>query len=250
MRALGRVSDAQAAALRQLSASSGRLETFFDRLGPFTQAARPATVALGRASRTGRQAVRDSQPTVDELLRLSQRTPELAQNLAITLEHLDDRDNAIEPDERSPGGKGYTGLEAFLQYVFRQTVTTNLFDANNYMLKVNLQGSSECEPYADAERARRAAPVLHGARAEPAGGQSGRPGRHPAAGGRVRRPAMSARSAGPAARAAGRIATAGPPRLPPQRRRAPAPAAPAAPPVPGAPAPVDPGPLLDFLLGP
>ena len=43
--------------------------------------------------------------------------PELAQNLAIVLHDLDDRSRAVEPDPRSPGGKGYTGLEALLQYV-------------------------------------------------------------------------------------------------------------------------------------
>ena len=62
------------------------------------------------------------------------------------LADLDDRDRAVEKDPRSPGGKGYTGFEALLQYVFDQTMAINAFDSNGYMLKVNLF-LSECSDY-------------------------------------------------------------------------------------------------------
>ena len=39
----------------------------------------------------------------------------------IVLDHLNSRDNAVEEDSDSPTGKGYTGLEALLQYVYDQT---------------------------------------------------------------------------------------------------------------------------------
>ena len=72
--------------------------------------------------------------------------PELGNNLAIVLNHLHDRDFAVEKDPRSPGGKGYTGFEALLQYVYDQTMAINTFDSNGYMLKVNLF-LSECSDY-------------------------------------------------------------------------------------------------------
>jgi phospholipid/cholesterol/gamma-HCH transport system substrate-binding protein len=72
--------------------------------------------------------------------------PELGNNLSIVLNHLHDRDFAVEKDPRSPGGKGYTGFEALLQYVFDQTMAINAFDSNGYMLKVNLF-LSECSDY-------------------------------------------------------------------------------------------------------
>ena len=79
--------------------------------------------------------------------------PELGKNLAIILEHLDDRDNAVEDDPRSPGGKGYTGLEALLQYVFDQTLATNLHDGETHILKAqSFEGA--CAPYADIEAAK------------------------------------------------------------------------------------------------
>ena len=61
--------------------------------------------------------------------------PELGKNLAIILEHLDDRNYSVERDPRSPGGQGYTGLEALLQYVFDQTLSTNIHDGNTHILK-------------------------------------------------------------------------------------------------------------------
>jgi phospholipid/cholesterol/gamma-HCH transport system substrate-binding protein len=62
------------------------------------------------------------------------------------LKDLDDRKRAVEKDPRSPGGQGYTGFEALLQYVFDQTMAINAFDSNGYMLKVNLF-LSQCSDY-------------------------------------------------------------------------------------------------------
>ena len=56
----------------------------------------------------------------------------------------------MEKDPRSPGGKGYTGFEALLQYVYDQAMAINAFDANGYMLKVNLF-ASECSDYQNVQ---------------------------------------------------------------------------------------------------
>ena len=151
MSALGDVAGNATPALRNLDASAGQLKTFLDRLGPFATASRPAFRALGRASQTGLQAVTAANPTVLQLNRFAAGTPELARNLNIVLQHLDDRSFAVEKDPRSPGGQGYTGLEALLNYVYYQATSTTLFDANNHLLNIDLFASLTCSPYPDPQ---------------------------------------------------------------------------------------------------
>jgi virulence factor Mce-like protein len=155
MKALGDVADQQTPALRNLDASSKDLTTFFNRLAPFSDASRPAIRSLGNASATGDRALKAAVPTVNELNRFSQGTPELAKNLAIVLQHLDDRKYSVENDPRSPGGQGYTGLEALLTYVYDQTLSTNVFDQNNHILKLALIAGGNCVKYADVARAKK-----------------------------------------------------------------------------------------------
>ena len=154
MRDLGRAADAQAGALEEASAGADELTAFFGALKPFAQTSRPALRALGHSSAKGTPVVGAARPVAQELGRMSQRLPEVAGNLAIILEHLDNRDNAVEPDARSPEGKGYTGLEAFLMYVFNQSQAINIYDANNHILKANLLEAEDCQPWSDGERAR------------------------------------------------------------------------------------------------
>src|SRR5262249_18785181 len=82
------------------------------------------------------------------LNKFSQPVPELAQNLAIVLADLDNRDRAVESDSRSPGGKGFTGLEALLQYAFNQEQTINTFGPFGHMLAVDAFVNQMCSPYA------------------------------------------------------------------------------------------------------
>ena len=154
MAALGRVADEQTPALRDLGATSGQLERLFENLGPFARASGPAFESLGRASRTGRRAVRSAGPIVSQLRRFSGDTPELAKNLAITLEDLDDRDRAIWKDPRSPNGQGFTGLEALLDYVITQALSINIYDSAAHTLKVSLFEAQPCGGYAGAREAR------------------------------------------------------------------------------------------------
>ncbi|MBI5105272.1 MAG: MCE family protein, partial [Solirubrobacterales bacterium] len=187
LRALGTVAREQTPALQDLRAASGDLTTLLDRLGPFADKALPAVKALGEASRTGRSAVSQSRGTVAELRKLAAGATGPARNLRFILEDLDDRDRAVEPNAESPGGKGFTGLEAFLQYPFVQSQAINLFDLRGYTLKLNLL-VNECTQYMNAngalrdpERAKRCssalgpgAPVL---RATPEDGGSARKAR-------------------------------------------------------------------------
>ena len=150
---LGRTAEAQGPALRNLSLSAVQLERLFENLGPFADASREGIDALGEASKIGSDAVRAAGPTVEELDRYARGTPELGKNLAIIFEHLDNREKAAEPDPRSPGGKGYTGLEALLQYVFDQVLAINIHDGETHILNV-FPFEGECAAYADIERAK------------------------------------------------------------------------------------------------
>jgi virulence factor Mce-like protein len=154
MKALGQVADDQGSALRNLDASSRQLTEFFNRLGPFADASRPAFRSLGTASQVGDRAVKAAPPVISQLGRFSKGTPELAKNLAIVLEHLDDRKYSAEKDPRSPGGQGYTGLESLLQYVYDQTESTAIFDQSNHILKIGAF-VGPCAPYASEDTLRK-----------------------------------------------------------------------------------------------
>src|SRR3954447_13936036 len=149
MRDLGQAADAQTGSLRQLTAGSDRLTTFFDRLRAFSKASPPAIQALGQAAKIGRATARSAKPALTQLNRVSVHSPELARNGAIVLQHLDDRNAAVEPDARSPGGKGFTGLEAVLRYVYTNAQAVNIFNGAGYMLKIGLLSANNCGNYAD-----------------------------------------------------------------------------------------------------
>jgi ABC-type transporter Mla subunit MlaD len=146
MAKLGQATDAQSPALADLNASADQLATLFENLPDFADASRTSFKSLAELGRDGRPALRAAKPTIAELNRFAANTPELANNLGFVLDDLDNRKRAVEKDPRSPGGQGYTGLEALLQYVFDQTMAINAFDSNGYMLKVNLF-FSQCSDY-------------------------------------------------------------------------------------------------------
>ena len=151
---LGATADASTPYLRDLNASAGQLERFLENLGPFSESSRVNVRTLAKTADAGRPAIRSARPTVAELTKTTAKAPELANNLEIVLRDLDDRGRAVETDKRSPGGKGYTGFEAVLSYIFDQTMAINVFDENGYILKINLS-ASECSEYQNADSIKR-----------------------------------------------------------------------------------------------
>lgn len=137
--------------LANLHAASGTLDRFFTDLPGFAHASLPATRALGKASVVGKSAVTAAAPTVKLLNEFALHNPELAQNLAIVTHQLDDRAYATEKNPRSPGGLGYTGLEALLQFVFNFSLGINTYGPYGHMLAVDAFYSPVCSPYADAQ---------------------------------------------------------------------------------------------------
>ena len=103
--------------------------------------------SLAETSRKGRPAVEAAQPFVDAALEAPpRRRPSWATTRRSSPTTSSDRNFAVERDPRSPGGRGYTGFEALLQYFYDQALSINTFDANGYILKVNLF-VSECTEY-------------------------------------------------------------------------------------------------------
>ena len=162
MAALGATADAQTPALRNLNASATQLKNFFNNIGDFSTASTPAFKALGKASGTGNQAVIAAKPVISELRRFTKGAPELAKNLNIVLNHLNDPKFSVEDDARAakatgrPAPTGYSGLEALLTYVFDQTQSINIFDRNSHILKISLiTPPSNCANYADVAAAKK-----------------------------------------------------------------------------------------------
>src|SRR3954447_12583752 len=149
---LGRVADEQTPALRTLASSSSQLKTFFDQLTTFSNVSLPAFRALGKASDSGRQAVKTATPVVAQLGKFAKGAPELGKNLDIILKHLDTQKYSAELDKRSPGGKGYSGLQSLLEYVYDQVLSVNIYDQSVHILKV-APFAGDCAHYADVNRA-------------------------------------------------------------------------------------------------
>ncbi len=134
--------------LANLNSASGEINRLLTNLPPFSRAAVPAIRSLGQAAVTGRTAVQAATPTVAALKRFAKPTPELAQNLAIVLADLDTQKRAVERDPRSPGGKGFSGLQALLGYAFNQSLAINTFGPFGHVLTVDAFFSKMCSPYA------------------------------------------------------------------------------------------------------
>jgi hypothetical protein len=145
---LGAATDANTPVLNNLNAASGQFDRLLSDLPSFSTSAQPAIKSLGTASVTGKQAVQAASSTIAHLNAFAKPTPELAKNLAIVLHDLDNRSRAVEKDPRSPGGQGYTGLEAVLQYVFNQTLAINTFGPFGHQLAVDAFVDPRCTPYA------------------------------------------------------------------------------------------------------
>ncbi|HEV2786437.1 MAG TPA: MlaD family protein [Solirubrobacteraceae bacterium] len=150
---LGTTARLQTPALRDLRRAAPDLTELLQRLGPFAQSARPAVRGLGEASETGTRAVREAASTVEQLRALGTASTEPMRNLRFVLEDINDRDRAVEPNRLSPTGKGFTGLEALLQYFFVQSQAINIYDSKGFLLKINIL-LNECTQYTNAETAR------------------------------------------------------------------------------------------------
>lgn len=157
---LGALADQQTPLLTDLHRAAPDLNTFFTRLGPFTQASRPAFKSLGQTSIIGRKALNDSRREVDQLAALSAEAPQLAKPLRQFLQTMDDRSRSIMSDPRAAAsappapdptafhkGQGFTGMEAFWNYIYWQTLSINPFDSLSHVLRGLFILGSPCAKY-------------------------------------------------------------------------------------------------------
>ena len=154
MAALGDAADEQRPVLVNLQASAAELEEFLQRSAELSDASRPALAELGETARVGIPAVKAASPHIAELARYAEPLLDLAPNLRIVLEDFSDPARAVEKDPRSPGGKGYSGAQALLRYVFSQSLVNNGYDELGYMVRAAVH-SDHCSPWVDAETARK-----------------------------------------------------------------------------------------------
>jgi len=150
---LGNLADQQTPLLRDLQRAAPSLTEFFTRLGPFSDASRPAFRSLGRASIAGRRAFIHGAEEIVALRKLAKNAPGLAKPLRQLLQTADDSRRAVDKDPRaaysappSPdrnsnaknGGKrrGFTAMEGLLDYLYWQTLALNEFDDISHMLRV------------------------------------------------------------------------------------------------------------------
>jgi phospholipid/cholesterol/gamma-HCH transport system substrate-binding protein len=164
MRRLGELADQQTPLLADARRAAPSLDTFFERLGPFSEASRPAVDALGETSAVATQAFRRGDDELDELRALATEAPAMAKPLRQFLETSDDRRRAIENDPRAkasappapdptaiPGEGGFTGLEAIWNYFYWQALSVNMIGnvggATAHILRASLTVDEQCSQF-------------------------------------------------------------------------------------------------------
>jgi ABC-type transporter Mla subunit MlaD len=150
MAELEELTDAQTPLLRDLQRAAPALTEFLTRLGPFSEASRPAFRSLGDTADVGVEAFNESRDEIDELRRLAAAAPQLGKPLRQFLEQSDDRGRAVDkdvraeesappaPDKNSNAGsprRGFTAMEALLNYIYWQTLAINQFDSFSHILR-------------------------------------------------------------------------------------------------------------------
>jgi len=155
--------DAQQPLLGELRRAAPSLTTFFDRLGPFSQASRPALRSLGRASVAGTRAFRKGGQEIAELQNLAPKAKPTFKPFRQFLQTMDDRRRALDNnDQRAANGgppapdpthigsgdkKGFTGLEAIWNYPFWQGLSINGFDSIGHLLRISITTDPDCSRF-------------------------------------------------------------------------------------------------------
>ena len=157
MARLGELADEQTPLMADLQRAAPDLDTFFTRIGPFSEASRPAVRSLGDAGEIGTKAFTEGKQELAELRTLAAGAPGLAKPLRQFLQTIDDRKRAIENDPRAkasappapdptaiPGEGGFTGMESIWNYFYWQTLSINMLDDTAHMLRASLTITPDC----------------------------------------------------------------------------------------------------------
>ncbi|MGH2781682.1 MAG: MlaD family protein, partial [Thermoleophilaceae bacterium] len=151
MARLGELADEQTPLLADLQRAAPSLDEFFTRLGPFSEASRPAVRSLGDTAVVGTRTFREGRQEIDLLRDFAPEAQPTFEPIRQFLQTADDRDRALEDDPRSANGSppapdptaireggptGFTGLEALWNYFFWQSLSINGYDDISHQLRV------------------------------------------------------------------------------------------------------------------
>jgi hypothetical protein len=160
--------------LSDLRLASDELNRFFTELGPFSKETLPSLRSLGKTGDIGRRAIEESDEEIRQLRRVAVDAGRVGKPLRQFLQTLDDRDRAVHEDtrvlntdpprfdresldnrrNRGLDTQGFTGMEAFLNYLFWQNLTISGFDSVGHFLRVAVifdLGPGGCSPIATGE---------------------------------------------------------------------------------------------------
>ncbi len=146
--------------LDRLRSGAPELRRFISALRPFAESARDSNRGLSDSTRAGREALRESREEVSTLRDLAEDAPRLGEPLRQFLQALDDRARSTEDDPLAARlappkpdktayreGQGLTGMEAFWNYIYHQTLSTNVYDEVSHLLRIVLLRDTKCSPY-------------------------------------------------------------------------------------------------------
>jgi ABC-type transporter Mla subunit MlaD len=161
MAELSQTAQRQIPTLRKLGGAAPELERFLRSAVPFARESRESIDDLGRTADAGYAAVREAREEVAELAELSGEAPRLAKPLRQFLQAIDDRRRSTEddplagqvappaPDKTAyQQGQGFTGMEAFWNYIYYQTLGINAFDEFGHLLRIVAFTAGPCSGYA------------------------------------------------------------------------------------------------------
>jgi ABC-type transporter Mla subunit MlaD len=131
MQRLGALSSQMTPVLADAHAQAPNINRVIQRLGPFSAAALPATVELGKAAKAGIPAVTDARPVIADLRKLAGATRPVGRTGAQVLQSL----------------QKTQGIERLMDYVFYQVAAINGFDSIGHYLRAELI-VNQCAVYA------------------------------------------------------------------------------------------------------
>ena len=160
MAELERTATAQIPTLRRLERAAPDLERFLRATEPFARNTRRALDPLSEMTTAGREAIGESSQEIRQLNRLASYAPRLGKRLRQFLQTLDDRRRSTDKDPAAgrvappapdktayKEGRGFTGMEALLNYVYFQTLGINPYDEIGHLLRIVLIAGGPCAPY-------------------------------------------------------------------------------------------------------
>ncbi|CAN5209617.1 hypothetical protein BH24ACT23_BH24ACT23_06910 [soil metagenome] len=157
---LDRLAREQTPLLENLRAAAPELNRLALSLPPFNRASEDALLTLGDAAVVGERALRRGEDEIEQLAISSRKAPRTTEILADFLRDIDDPRRAVEIDTRVEDltGRtgteanrrdtmGFTGMEAFLNYLHNTSLTINQYDKVSHLFRFGIYeagGSGDC----------------------------------------------------------------------------------------------------------